>query len=354
MEEHRQLIQTIKTDASPVYRKIAALDKLISADDKISSLGVCHACFVRNAKVMKYSCKAIMEFSYSRFSDLIDFILEEEAEDTRYERKKFLDLLHKLRRRDMLRYIVENAVSLSDDGKKRWIMGSWLRQSQATNELIKALFKMPTPAAKNFVKLLARIDNSVIFDIIKIVRGYIDKPSASDLVLKGLAILEDVASRNDIVLLLIKLLGNDTPKVRSKVTLMLSKLLDKFSFIRDALKDDDARVRANALEAIWGEDTPEAKGLFASCLDDENNRVRANAAKGLHEISDERGLKTLMEMLNDEDKMMRASAAWALGEIRAASMTGALVNLQENDPEDIVQKNAQIALEKISQLKNEE
>jgi len=347
MEECKQLIENIKTGAYPVDKKIAAIDKLISVDSQNASFGICHACFDKNKNVMRYSCNAIMKFSYSRYSDLINFILEEETADIRYAQKKFLDLLYKLRNRDMLRYIVQNAALFAADRRKRWIINSWLRQSQAMNGLIKALFNTPPTVARRVVKILRNMDNRVTSDIIKTMRSYLNKPSASGIILKGLGILWDIASEDDLAPFLVTLFSSDDPKVRSKVILLLGKLSDKFAVVKTALQHSDARIRANALEAIWGEDTPETRGIFASCLNDSNNRVRANAAKGFHEIGDERGLKTLLEMVHDKDKMMRASGAWALGEVREVSVINTLQSLQENDPEEIVRMNSRIALEKM-------
>jgi len=345
--ECKQLIKTIKAEAYSIDKKLKAINELISMDSQSASLGICHACFVKNEALMEHSYQAIREFSYTRFSDLINFILEEETADIRYARRKNLDLLYKLRSRDVLRYILENAVLLSDDTQKRWIIVAWLRQSRTMNKLIEALFNMPTPAAKKVVTMLKKMDKGVTLDIIKFMESYFSRRSTSDIILKGLEILQDIASRDITMIFLIKLFSNDAPEVKSKVTLILGKLLDKFAFVKAALQNEDARVRANALESIWGEDNPEAREVFASCLDDEDNRARANAAKGLYEINDGRGLKALMEMVHDEDKMMRASGAWALGEIREVSAISDLQNLQENDQEEIVRRNARIALENM-------
>ena len=342
MEEHRRLTQTIKTSSYPIDKKIAAIDELISMDSQLASLGICHACFVKNETLMKRSCKAIRGFSYSRFRDLINFILEEESADTRYARKKFLDLLYKLRQRDMLKYIVENASLLSADEQKRRIIAPWLRQSQAMSRLIKALFSMPPKTAKILGRILKQIDSGLTLNIAKIMKN-----APPPIVLKGLNILQEISNGNEIAPFLMNLFHHSDQKVKSKVTLMLGSLSDKLMFVKTALQDGDSRVRANALEAIWDEDVPEVKKVFASHLNEKDNRARANAAMGLHQMGDERGFDTLMEMIHDKEKMMRASAAWAFGEVKEVKAINRLQTLQANDPEEIVRKNATIALEKM-------
>jgi len=342
MDESKRLIKIIKTDAYPIDKRIAAIEELISMDSQSASLGICHACFVKNGALMKQSCKAIREFSYPRFSDLINFILEEDTADTRYARKKFLDLLYKLRRRDMLRYIVQNAAHLADDEQKRRIIAPWLKQSQVMDRLVKALFSMPTTTARTLGKILKNMDSGLALYITNIM-----KSSPTKVTLKGLDILQEIAKADDIAPVLMKLFNSGDQKVKSKVTLMLGKVSSRLVFVKTALQDIDGRVRANALESIWEEDTPEAKEVFAFHLYDEDNRARANAAMGLYQMGDERGFNALMDMLHNKDKMMRASAAWVLGEVKEIRSIERLQTLQENDKEEIVNNNAVKALEKM-------
>ena len=342
MEDNERLIQTIKTNANPIDKKLIAVNELISMDSQIASLGICHACFVKNRILMQHSYQAIRKFSYSRFSELVNFILEEERADTKYKRKKFLDLLYRLRRRDMLKYIVSNAALLVADEQKRKIIAPWLRESQAMKRLIKALFSMPAKTAKTLGKILKEMDSGVTFDIIRIMEN-----SPSAIVIQGLEILQEISSGDDITPFLMKLFNSGNQKVKSKVTLMLGKVSDRLTFVKTALQDNSTSVRANALESIQEENTPEAKEIFASHLDDKDSRARANAAMGLRRMGDERGLKTLMDMLHNKDKMMRANAAWALGELKEVGAIDRLRYLLENDPGEIVRRNAKEALEKI-------
>ncbi len=84
-----------------------------------------------------------------------------------------------------------------------------------------------------------------------------------------------------------------------------------------ALKDANARVRANAVEALEKlvDDTPKLVRLLKHKLNDENNRVRANAALAIWRRTGIRGFGILEEMIRTGTLWQRASAAYALGEI---------------------------------------
>lgn len=50
------------------------------------------------------------------------------------------------------------------------------------------------------------------------------------------------------------------------------------------LGESDPRVRANAIESLWGVDSPEARTLLSFATNDANNRVVGNALLGLYHL----------------------------------------------------------------------
>ena len=51
-------------------------------------------------------------------------------------------------------------------------------------------------------------------------------------------------------------------------------------WVMGRLSESDPRVRANAIESMWGVDTPEARTLLNFAVSDANNRVAGNALLG--------------------------------------------------------------------------
>ena len=78
------------------------------------------------------------------------------------------------------------------------------------------------------------------------------------------------------------------------------------------LHEADPRVRANAIEALWWVDTPEARALLHLATNDSDNRVLGNALLGLYYLGDCAVLEQLIKLSADAPAGFRATAAWVL------------------------------------------
>ena len=81
------------------------------------------------------------------------------------------------------------------------------------------------------------------------------------------------------------------------------------------LKRDDPRVRANAVESIWGLRSVRARTLLDDCLTDGANRVKGNALVGLHLIGESAAIGAVSLLGANTDYGLRSTAAWAMGRI---------------------------------------
>src|ERR1700693_1752459 len=102
--------------------------------------------------------------------------------------------------------------------------------------------------------------------------------------------------------------------VRSKAALLIGRNTTHPAWIKKQLMDSDARVQANAVEALWGMDAAEARPVFTAALRSPNNRVVANAILGLYRLSDLKAVTDLLDMARHPDPLFRASAWWAIAE----------------------------------------
>ena len=82
----------------------------------------------------------------------------------------------------------------------------------------------------------------------------------------------------------------------------------------DALHSRDARLRANAIEAIGELKLTEEELLqrISPFINDPNNRIRANAILALAKITPEKVKAQIIEMCNSDDVQLRRSAAFIL------------------------------------------
>src|ERR1700730_3784210 len=93
--------------------------------------------------------------------------------------------------------------------------------------------------------------------------------------LAGLRLLEIMAETSDRgrSLLLAQLLHHPNARVRSKAALLVGKSTKDVKWVSQQMMEPDGRLRANALEALWGVESEDCRRVFLTALDDPANRV---------------------------------------------------------------------------------
>src|SRR5579864_2326653 len=100
-----------------------------------------------------------------------------------------------------------------------------------------------------------------------------------------------------------ELMAHPDKAVRSKAALLIGRGIKNSAWISRRMMDKDARVQANALEALWTMDAAEARPVFTAALRSHNNRVVANAALGLYRLSDLKSIRALLDMAVHSDPL---------------------------------------------------
>ncbi|MCC6588600.1 MAG: HEAT repeat domain-containing protein [Bryobacterales bacterium] len=116
--------------------------------------------------------------------------------------------------------------------------------------------------------------------------------------------------------MLIRFLRSTDPPVRSKAVLLAARVKREARFAQPYLNDSDARVRANAVEALWSVNDPDVRAIFHRAAMDSHPRVVANAVVGLYLSRDPGAAEVLREMLSSRDPRVTASAVWVVGRCR--------------------------------------
>ena len=163
-----------------------------------------------------------------------------------------------------------------------------------------------------------------------------------------LAVLEAVMEGSRAALLLNRLLAHPNPRIRSKAALMIGRVSGNGQWAERQLSSPDARVRANAVEALW-HGTPETcLPLFRKAVADPNCRVAGNAALGFYVLGDPYGVGALMELCGHPAAAFRATAAWCMGETRDPRFLPVLQRmLRENEGK--VRQNVLRAMSRLRQ-----
>jgi hypothetical protein len=128
-----------------------------------------------------------------------------------------------------------------------------------------------------------------------------------------------------------ELVDNQNASLASKAAIILSRLTKNPMVVHRFLQSTDARVRANAVEGLWGGNIDTTRTLLRKAVGDTNHRVVANALVELYRAGDSIGREKIEELAQHEDALFRAAIAWAIGEIDSPDLLPTL-QLLERDP----------------------
>ena len=137
-------------------------------------------------------------------------------------------------------------------------------------------------------------------------------PMPDEVALRVIDLLLVIANNNRVLPLIVKLLHDPNPKLRAKAVRLLARSNMAPKIAERLMTERDARVRANAVEALWGSDTPAARALFREATRDGNNRVAGNALLGLYLLGEVGSIPMILKMAAHPDPLFRATAAWVM------------------------------------------
>jgi len=131
-----------------------------------------------------------------------------------------------------------------------------------------------------------------------------------------LEVLEAILERPRAVALLNPLLQHPNARVRSKAALLVGRASRNARWAERQLASPDARVRANAIEALWQGEAESCRPVFRAATRDTNCRVAGNAVVGLYLLGDAESIPLLLELAGHAAPEYRATAAWCMAEIQ--------------------------------------
>jgi len=161
-----------------------------------------------------------------------------------------------------------------------------------------------------------------------------------------LEILGEISDGTRILPSLMRVMRYSDPHLRSKVVLIVGRGNQSVAWAQKRLTEADHRVRANAVEALWGVDTAAVRSLLHFAAHDHNNRVVSNALIGLYWLGDCSVIPEILKMAVHSSSLFRSSAAWVMGETGDPRFTETLAGLLK-DANDVVRKQGFAALGQI-------
>ena len=110
------------------------------------------------------------------------------------------------------------------------------------------------------------------------------------------------------------LLRDPNPRLRAKLALLVGRRVQNTEFAAEKQEESDPRVRANAIESLWGDKAVTASAVLWRAAKDANNRVVGNALLGLYQLQDPKAISSILAMSTDSKPQFRATAAWVMGQ----------------------------------------
>jgi hypothetical protein len=164
-------------------------------------------------------------------------------------------------------------------------------------------------------------------------RGYTNHAEAFDPArcTRALDILDSTSRGRRLLPILGHLPNSSDQKVAAKATLFVGRRVQSPSWSANLLTSSDQRIRANAVEALWGLDTQPAVRLLEKCVEDRNNRVMGNALLGLHIVSHRSIESELLALARNGSPDRRSTSAWVMGKTAQERWTEKLTALVKDE-----------------------
>src|SRR5581483_10932105 len=153
---------------------------------------------------------------------------------------------------------------------------------------------------------------------------------------------------------LVQLFRSSDPKMRSKVARLVGKYSQYQAFVARRLQENDPRVRANAIETLWGVDTPVARRSLETAVSDSNHRARINAIYGLYLLGNPSSIRLLLKQARHFSPSFRVAAAWGMGQTADPRFAGIVQDLMSSDSDESVRRVASLSASRIEARVNAE
>ena len=215
-------------------------------------------------------------------------------------------------------------------------MSSWLARDSAYLKLLFDPEFLPLEQARHGLQTMREADERFVM---KLSRA-LDETREAACLIRALGLLEKSEDYDAFCLRLCRLTWHPDPRIRSKAVLALCRIRPNRPVIERHMESEDARVRANAVEALWHSGSSNAMRLLRAALSDSNHRVVVNGVLGLYYSNDEGFYGKMLELTEHAGPNFRLALAWALGQIRDRRAVGMLEGLQRDDCAEVRAKAA--------------
>jgi hypothetical protein len=148
---------------------------------------------------------------------------------------------------------------------------------------------------------------------------------------RALDILDETSRGRRLLPILGHLPESADDRISAKATLFVGRRVQNPAWTAKQLARSDQRIRANAVEALWGVNSDPAVRLLQDCIGDRNNRVVGNSLVGLHIAGKESVPGEVMNLSQSGKHETRSTAAWAMGRMGLPTFSPRLTELVRDE-----------------------
>jgi len=223
------------------------------------------------------------------------------------------------------------------------------------NDLLETLLcerSLPVEAAAEATRTAIQIDSMVELTLARHLAEGVTSGTRPLLAANAGRLLDILARVSDgarILPSLARLLHSTDAELRSKAALIMGRSNRSAIWVQSHMSDADPRLRANAIEGLWGVETEEVRGLMLAALRDANNRVVGNALYGLYTMGESSSLPETIKLAGHPAAVFRATAAWVMGETGDSRFRDTLAQLLR-DSHPMVRSRALRSITRIKSI----
>ena len=248
------------------------------------------------------------------------------------------------------------ALLLSEEDESEFqILVEVLARSAGTAQRLCDPDLLDKQSSTDLAQRIAAIDTGLDSKLVRLLTGQGVKgssPAEAVVAERILELLDVTCASNRVVPMLAHLLRHPNARLRAKASLLIGRWTRNVRTAEDRLEESDSRVRANAIEGLWGDKTSRAATVLWRAVKDVDNRVVGNALFGLYEIRDQNAIPSILSMAGHEQPKFRATAAWTMGQTGDPQFLPALEKLT-HDLYAPVRKSAARGMERIGKREEE-
>jgi hypothetical protein len=249
-------------------------------------------------------------------SDEILGLLESFTDNPRWAQQQLRALQNKDRK--LFLFHAVGPLKYVNDGAPWLFLISLLLQDGGLQKALMEPTMFTVEEAAMVARVARKVDPSLEVRLGRFVQESLRTQAAAENVVKDAARMMDilalVSNPQRLLPMLSQLSQHSDSFIRSKVTLLQGRIQQNPRVARTRLGDEDPRVRANAIEAIWGATDSESIALFQEAAFDSNRRVSMNALYGLYMAGHMEILPLVHAKALDIDQHTAHSVLWMMGE----------------------------------------